>query len=204
MTGQRFGRLKVIKRAESDSYKQAMWLCSCDCGNFVSIRGYDLRHKKTMSCGCYHNDLAKMRMTKHGKAHTKLHEIWKSMNQRCYNKRCKDFCNYGGIGITVCDEWKNSFQAFYDWAIGNGYSEGLSIDRIKGDDDYKPNNCRWATPEVQANNTRRNHILVYNGESHTLAEWSKIKGINYSTLRARINMYKWSIERALNTPGGRK
>lgn len=204
LTGQRFGRLTVIKRAGSDNQNQATWLCECECGNYTSVGSSDLRRGKTTSCGCYHNECAKIRMTTHGMAHTKLYWIWKSMNQRCYNKRSKDFPNYGGMGIEVCQEWRKDFKAFSDWAYSAGYMEGLSIDRIKGDENYSPNNCRWATAKVQANNIRRNHILTYNGLSHTMSEWSDITGIKYSTLRARINTYKWSVERALTTPGGNK
>lgn len=107
--------------------------------------------------------------------------------------------DYGGRGITICDEWENSFQAFFDWAMANGYRDDLTIDRIDVNGNYCPKNCRWITNQEQASNRRTCHNLTYNGETHNLKEWAKIIGINYSTLRARINIYNWTTEKALST-----
>lgn len=117
------------------------------------------------------------------------------MVARCHRKNTKAYPDYGGRGITVCDEWKRDFQAFYDWAMANGYNDTLSIDRKDNDKGYSPDNCRWATTEIQANNKRSNISVEYNGESHTLAEWSKILGIKDATLRKRLND-GWGIEEA--------
>lgn len=113
---------------------------------------------------------------KHGQCGTRLYNIFRGMKKRCYNKNCKDFYKYGGRGITVCDEWKDSFQAFYDWSIANGYFDNLTIDRIDNNKGYSPDNCRWVDIKTQSNNTRKNVFLTYNGETMTLAEWGeKIK-----------------------------
>lgn len=201
LTGQRFGRLKVMKFCGTDHRKHAVWMCKCDCGNIDPVRSYDLRAGKITSCGCYHNECAKFNHTKHGKSGTKLYYVWKSMKQRCENVNSRDYRIYGENGVCVCDDWRSCYETFYDWAMRSGYEEGLTLDRIDSNGNYCPENCRWATPKVQSNNTCRNRLITYKGETHTMSEWASITGINYSTLRARLNMYKWSVERALTTGG---
>lgn len=126
----------------------------------------------------------------------RLYRIWMAMRARCMCKNLKTYKRYGGRGIKICDEW-NDYLVFKEWALSNGYSDHLSIDRINNDGNYEPSNCRWATNKEQANNKRNNHIITINGESHTFAEWSKISGINYSTIRSRINRNKISPEEIL-------
>ena len=134
---------------------------------------------------------------RHGGRHTRLYNIWRCMRQRCYNPNASRHQNYYDKGIKVCDEWQ-SFLAFREWALQNGYRDDLSIDRIDVNGNYEPSNCRWADQITQQNNRTSNHIIVYKGESHTICEWARIKGINSATLWARINVSKWDIERALN------
>ena len=121
------------------------------------------------------------------------------MKSRCYNKNNKDYADYGGRGITIYPEWRNSFIAFYNWAMSNGYNEPLEIDRIDNSGNYEPSNCRWVTRKEQNNNTRHNHLITFNGETHTMKEWANIKNIPYTTLASRINILHWDIEKALNT-----
>ena len=135
---------------------------------------------------------------KHGQRHTKLYEVWLAMKQRCHNPKSKAYRLYGAEGKVVCEEWQE-FKPFYDWSIGNGYREGLTIERIDGTKGYSPANCKWATAKEQANNTRRNHYITYNNETCTMAEWANIKGLTYSTLKHRIER-GWEIEKALETP----
>lgn len=122
---------------------------------------------------------------KHGKYNTRLHNIWDTMKQRCTNINRKDFENYGGRGIKVCDEWLD-FNNFYNWAMNNGYEEGLTIERKDFDGNYEPINCEWVTLQQQARNKRQNHFVTINGETKTIAEWSEISGIPPKTLRYRI------------------
>ena len=122
------------------------------------------------------------------------------MRQRCKNKNVPEYKRYGERGIAVCDEWENSFESFYVWAINNGYADNLSIDRIDVNGNYEPSNCRWATPSEQARNKRDNHLLEYKGEKKMLIEWSEILGFNYRMVKSRLQSGKWTIEEAFTTP----
>ena len=135
---------------------------------------------------------------KHGMRHTRIYNIWRGMRQRCSNPRCVNYKNYGGRGIKVCQEWED-FQAFNKWAVGHGYSEELTIDRINVNGDYEPSNCWWITQKGQQNNRTNNRVLEVNGTSHTLAEWSDITGISISTIWARLKC-GWPMERAITEP----
>ena len=135
----------------------------------------------------------------HGKQPARLYRIWSNMKNRCTNPNADNYSFYGGRGIKVCDEWRDDFIPFRDWAMANGYAVNLTLDRIDNDGNYEPSNCRWETHLHQCNNTRRNHLITFRGETHTIAEWSRIVGMNVDTLERRINGYRWSIEKALTT-----
>lgn len=132
-----------------------------------------------------------------------LYVVWQGMIRRCTYKRHKNFSDYGGRGIKVCDEWRNDFQAFHDWAMANGYADGLTIDRIDNNGNYCPENCRWTTMKEQCNNRRNNHLLTFYGETRTMTEWAELTGISLYTLNSRLNKLGWSVERALSTPVGK-
>lgn len=120
------------------------------------------------------------------------------MHERCERKSHEYFRCYGGRGIKICEEW-NDYKKFREWALNNGYSENLTLDRIDVNGDYCPENCRWADWEIQQNNKRSNHNLTYGGKTQTISEWSRSTGINKTTIRARI-MAGWSVEDVLNKP----
>lgn len=124
-----------------------------------------------------------------------LRKVWRQMHRRCECPRDQRYERYGGRGITVCEDW-NDFSVFLNWALSSGYSKGLSVERIDNDGNYEPSNCRWATPKEQANNTERNHRIEWNGENHTIAEWSEITRISEGTIWRRIYS-GWTPERAL-------
>lgn len=131
---------------------------------------------------------------------SRLYVIWNSAKERCFCPNSTSYRWYGAKGISMCGEWRNDFGSFYNWAMTNGYSEGLTLDRINPKGDYNPSNCRWVTYKKQANNRSTNLRFTYNGEEHTIHEWADIVGINAMALRYRIVYAKWPIEKALTTP----
>lgn len=126
----------------------------------------------------------------HGKARTKIYRVWCSMKERCYNKHHKSYQHYGNKGIGVCEEWKNDFGVFYEWAKINGYKEGLTIDRIDVSGDYCPENCRWVDYKIQNRNYSKNHFITYKGETLCLSDWAERFGINRATVLFRIKSGK--------------
>lgn len=155
ISGQKFGRLTAVKREGTSKNGQTTWLCKCDCGNeTVSTMG-NLVYGTMRSCGCLKIEQASMLNKTHGMRHTRLYRIWTNMKTRCHNPKFKQTEDYMGRGISICSEWDSSFQAFYDWAMANGYQEDLSIDRIDNDGNYEPSNCRWVTMAEQNKNRRK-------------------------------------------------
>lgn len=198
LSGERFERLTAIERVVKNG--RGYYKCICDCGNEILARVDGLKSGRIKSCGCYSIDRAKSgdnRRT-HGKHGTRLYRIWQAMHARCYITTSAGYKNYGKRGIVICPEWVNDFQAFYDWAVLNGYADNLTIDRIDVNGNYEPNNCRWATYAEQASNKRSTRHITYNNEIHTIAEWAQIVGIDERIIRWRLGN-NWTIERALTT-----
>lgn len=195
LIGQRFGKLTVIKRLENNYHGNTTWLCKCDCGNEIKVLGYRLTTGQTKSCGC----LKSKYKGKQKRIRDIIHSRYHNMKQRCYNPNEKAYKNYGGRGITVCEEWKQSFEPFYDWAICNGFKEYLTIDRIDNNKGYSPENCRWITRKEQNNNFRKNRLITYNGETKTMAQWAEILNIKYKIFSSRFAS-GWSLDRLFNTP----
>ena len=196
LTGQRFGMLTVLERAGHKRNRVA-WRCRCDCGKETIVCALDLRSGDVKSCGCMKGSWIAKSKLKHGMAGTRLYRVWAGMKDRCLNKNEKEYHNYGERGIKVCDEWME-FEPFQKWALANGYSDKLTIDRIDVNGDYTPKNCRWATYKEQANNKRNNRFVEFNGRRQTIAQWAEEIGINWATLFERLSRH--SVEEALTVP----
>ena len=200
LTGQRFGRLVAVERSASSQNGKTQWLCKCDCGNDTVVLSTNLVRGLTHSCGCLNREIASARFSTHRLSESRLHKTWSGMKKRCYNTHSKSFPAYGGRGIEVCEEWKDDFLAFYNWAMTNGYADDLTIDRIDVNGNYSPGNCRWVDKLTQANNCRTNHYLTFNDKTQSIAEWARELGVSDSLIRQRIVKLGWSVERALTEP----
>ena len=178
-----------------DYYMNTIYVCKCIfCGN---IKHYSCSTILNNKAKCFCKRKRKYRNGFDSKS--RLYNIYRSIIKRTQNPNNKDYHRYGGRGISLCEEWNNDYSKFYDWSMNNGYNDTLTIDRINVNGNYEPNNCRWVDVKTQINNTRFNHRLTYNGETHTLKEWSEKIGMNYGTLKERI-YNGWSIEKAINEP----
>lgn len=157
MNNNKFGRLTIIKEVEPIvspcGTKRRKFLCQCECGNQKLVQLGHLKTGHTVSCGCFHKET--FNNYKHGLRSHRINVIWRGIRQRCLNTNNSRYKDYGGRGISMCNEWLEDFMSFYNWAISNGYSDQLSIDRIDVNGNYEPSNCRWATASEQNKNQRR-------------------------------------------------
>lgn len=203
LSGQKFGRLTAVRRGENTKDGHAQWICRCACGKTVIVLARYLKSGHTRSCGCLQAEKASFaasrRNVTHGESAAPLYHVWQSMRARCNNPKHRNFSNYGGRGIKVCEEWDRSYTAFRDWAQRSGYRKGLQLDRLNNNGGYSPLNCRWITPKGNSNNRRTSRYLEYNGERKSVAEWAAEKGISYQTLYSRITD-GWTVEKALTVP----
>lgn len=196
--GEKYGLLTVLDIKYTKNHRKSL-ICQCECGNTTILNSTNW--EKTKSCGCLE---WKAHIT-HGLRYTRLNSIWNGIKDRCYNSNSISYPNYGGRGIIVCNEWKDNFKAFYDWAMKNGYDETApygkcTIDRIDNNGNYEPSNCRWVDKQVQANNTRTNRYVEFNGKTQSVAMWGKELGIPRTVITQRLNKCGWSVEKALTTP----
>lgn len=180
-------------------------MCECQCEKKTRkvIKSYYLTSGQTKSCGCLRIEATKRSNTKHGCSKTSLYRIWEAMKRRVLNPNNIGYQDYGGRGIKICDEWL-IYENFKNWAIKNGYEEGLSIERKNVNGDYCPENCCWIPRFDQGKNKRNTKWLEFKNERKTAKEWAKELGINYHTLMRRLNSYHWTVEKALTTPVKRR
>ena len=196
LTGQRFGRLTVIERAPNKKSPSTRWRCKCDCGKETISRGTSLTSGATLSCGCMARERIKEAATKHGGKGTRLYNIWTHMKQRTTDKNYDSYHNYGGRGITICDEWLE-FEPFRDWALANGYRDDLTLDRKDNNGPYSPENCRWANAIEQGSNRRTNRTITARGQTKTMTEWASELGITPQAICRRIDVHGWTPEEAV-------
>ena len=188
----KFNKWIIKQFSHKDKFNHPFFDCECECGTKNKIDLFALKYGKTKCCRH-----CSKRAVKHGclkknnsPEQKRLYSIWSGMKQRCYNKSATHFKSYGGRGIEVCDEWKDNFESFYNWAIKNNYSEDLTLDRKDYDKGYYPENCRWATQTEQANNKRTNRILEYKNKKYTVSQFIKEFNLDEELTRQRINVYK--------------
>lgn len=198
LSGKRFGHLTVISRYGSTPNKMATWLCQCDCGNTKIVQTCHLNAGVTISCGCYQKKRASVANSTHHASKTRLYNEWQHMKKRCYCKSYSSYHLYGGRGITVCSEWKNSFESFQKWAVANGYSDQLTLDRIDTNKGYSPKNCRWTTMLVQSNNRNMVKIVQYHGDSGSYEVMCRKLNVNTGTIRSRMKKHNISFEEAVD------
>lgn len=187
-----------------DSPTRALYLCAC--GNEVEIPMSHVKGGTTKSCGCLHIERTKKSRTKHGLRGHPLYFVWKSMNQRCSDINGTYSKNYVERGVRVCDEWKNDFKLFYDWAISKGWTEGLEIDKDEIPKKlgipallYSPGMCSILTKKENMNATRRNHPITFQGETKNICQWQESLGFKSHTIISRLKR-GWSLEKTMSTP----
>lgn len=206
LKGQTFGYLEVLYDFDKFINGHKIHYCHCkcsNCGKEKDIYSSSLTTGSTKSCGCYNIEHNRELHTKHGISRHPLSGLWRDIKKRCFNPNCKAYKNYGGRGVVMCDRWKDSLETFYNDLI-DSYNEHIekydklntTIDRIDVNGNYEPNNVRWATRKEQNNNRRNNHFITYNGETHTIAEWSDITGIEGRKISGRLSR-NWDIAKAL-------
>lgn len=201
LAGQKFGRLMVIDQSQVRALNGSIqWNCLCDCGNKVTARSDHLYSEYTLSCGC----LRKEKTATHGMTNTSEYNIWKTMIQRCTNINNQSYPDYGSRGITVCDRWLNSFQAFYE-DMGPRPSFDHSMERRENDKGYYKENCYWATRVQQANNRRNNVLYSYKDSQYTISKLIELPEVKESkvpanTITTRVQQLGYTVEQALNRP----
>ena len=196
-----FGRLTVTRRSPKNTFGHKFWYCECECGNSIEVDGGHLRSGNTQSCGCLRSDTTTQRSTVHG--HSKREQksdeyiCWRNIKQRCFSPSNKEYHNYGGRGITMCDDWLD-FNVFIK-DMGKKPTSKHTIERINVNGNYTKDNCCWATTKQQAKNRRNTHIIEYKGKKLSLPELSTITGIKRRTLNYRLNK-GWPIEKIVAGP----
>jgi hypothetical protein len=194
--GQKFNRLTILEYVGSLKGRPVV-KAECDCGAIKKYLLKNIKRNNTKSCGCF-------RIKKHGLWDHHLYKRWITIKSRCYNPNATQYNNYGGSGVTMCEEWKNNFKSFYDWCIENGWKEGLEVDKDlkypgKTGKIYSPEYCCLVTHEINNRNRSNNVFIEYDEQNKCLKEWSCIIGIDYSTLRSRLRS-GWTVKEAFTIP----
>jgi hypothetical protein len=195
--GLQFGSLTILPTPQALATRRRV-LCRCVCGAIVEVSETNLRSKSGAKCGCAKREKQRVTHTIHGLNATPEHRIWGGMKNRCENPNNRSFPEYGERGISVCERWMKFENFLAD--MGPRQSPRHSVERLDNERHYEPNNCRWATPQKQGNNKRNNRILEHCGRSMTLAMWAREMRLSPDTLERRLNLLKWPVEKALETP----
>lgn len=200
-TGEKFGRLTIVKEVEPyvspGGQSKRKVKCKCDCGGGVSVAFNSLKVGKTKSCGCLRKEKMLTSFVTHGKSSTRLYRIYAGIKKRCDNQNYQNYQSYhryGGRGIKMCEEWRNDFMSFYNWAMANGYASNLTLDRKENNDSYNPDGCRWVSHQVQMNNTSCNVFVVIDGVNLTLGQVARKYKMNYKLVWKRYSTGKRGLD----------
>lgn len=196
LTNNKYGRLKVLKINGKQKTK-ITWLCRCDCGKILVVTGESMKSGNTLSCGCMRSEMVSNKNRSHNMSKTPIYHVWQAMKNRCLSSNDKQFKDYGGRGICVCDKWK-TFEGFYE-DMGESYRSWLTIERIDRNGNYCLENCTWADRITQGNNTSRNRLEIVDGITDTVANHARRYGHTYSTVQHRLQR-NWNVEEAFKTP----
>lgn len=195
--GMRFGQWSVIAYVSSSRHGDRMFRCLCDCGSIRLVSARELFNGYSLSCGHATRFSGEEKRT-HGQSESKVYKVWSSMKSRCLNPKDQSYANYGGRGVTICNEWMG-FEAFHAWAMLSGYKPGLTIERKDNDGNYSPENCTWIPKADQSNNRRMCKQIQYHGETHTMKDWALILGVPYHRLQSRL-WHGWDVISAFEEP----
>ena len=195
--GSVFGSLTVLDTPEELSARRRV-LCRCVCGSPVEVYETNLHSKRGWACACSSREALRAANTTHGLNGSAEHRVWSGMKNRCENPRNRSFPGYGGRGITVCERWQDFANFLVD--MGERPSPRHTIERKDNERGYEPGNCCWATPERQANNKRNNRVIEHAGRAMTMAAWAREIGLSADALERRLNLLKWPIKKAIETP----
>lgn len=206
--GKRYGLFTVenIECQQKYGRNRTVWKVKCDCGTEKTVLPYLLVSGNQKSCGCYRNDVSRGRHRKYEHSiyeYKRLYGIYTGIKKRCFNKKEPRYKDYGGRGITMCEEWANTidgFDKFAEWALSHGYADDLTIERKDVNGNYCPENCKWITLQEQTLNTRNTVWVDYQGEHIQLFKLCERLGLKYDTIHGRIRDHGWSVERAVETP----
>lgn len=192
LTGKRFGRLVVIERSPRSTSRLPRWICRCDCGVDHDTRASSLTSQCARSCGCLAREASTARNGKHWGSRDcttatekKLYSVWTGVRRRCLYPKTRQYPDYGGRGITICDEWAE-YPAFKDWSLANGYEDGKSIDRIDVNGGYSPENCRWTGAREQARNRRNTRYVRVNGLTVRLQDLNEAMGVSHPVMLRKL------------------
>lgn len=196
LTGKKYNFLtitsEVYYKMLNCGYRRPHVMCKCDCGETKECDAYHVLNSKVISCGCKWGG-----RTTHGLSKHRLYAVWEGIKARCYNPNYNQYCDYGGRGIKMCDEWRYDAESFIRWSMENGWKKGLTIERENNDGNYEPSNCKYATWKEQGKNKRSNRYLTCNGKTMTIGEWKIELGCSEAVIRNRLKNPKWTVEQAL-------